>query len=92
VAGLDPAIHGPGEVEMALGEAAMMKGSLPAGRPVGIGPSFAYLARGWPVNLRIRSGTVMTTGEGAARPTNRRPRSISVYCKNPDYVLYLSRW
>jgi hypothetical protein len=65
VAGLDPAIHGPGEVEMALGEAAMMKGSLPAGRPVGIGPSFAYLARGWPVNPRIRSGTVMTTGRGS---------------------------
>jgi hypothetical protein len=35
VAGLDPAIHGPGEVEMALGEVAMMKGSLPAGRPTG---------------------------------------------------------
>ena len=47
MAWLDPAIHGPGEVEMAPGKAAMMK-SFVARRPVGIGPSFAHLACGWP--------------------------------------------
>jgi hypothetical protein len=52
VAGLDPAIHGPGEVEMAPGKAAMMKGFVAAGRSVGIGPSFAHLARGWPGQAR----------------------------------------